>query len=144
MKRLFIDPATEKTGWALFINGQLVESGSIQVAGRMAERLLKIKNAYRELATRLVPDSVHVEQMNHRVHVCIWSVGAIIVGMEEAGVHVDVKAPGFQISPTGWQTWVGWRRGNALGEYRERVGSADELAAIGMGLYWHAKFGGSK
>lgn len=141
MKRLFIDPATYDTGWALFDdNGELLQSGKIQVkSGRLFERLLALKNEYRDLAAWLKPDSVHIERMNHRVHTCIWSVAAILVGVEEAGVPVDDKNPDFQISPNSWQAKVRWKRADSLAEYRGEVESIDQLAAIGMGVFYFMK-----
>lgn len=146
MKRLFIDPATNKTGWAVFVDGVRTESGTISVAGpTLWTRLLNLKNEYRLLVTRVKPDKIYIERMNRVVHSCIWSVAAILVGAAEAGVTVDDAGRDkdcFQISPNSWQAWVKWKQANSLAEYRPIVTSIDELAAIGMGVYWHGKYGG--
>lgn len=146
MRRLFIDPATNKTGWALFVDGVLVESGTINVSGPTVwYRLFNLKNQYRDLVTRLKPDRVFIERMNYRVLSCVWSVSAIALGAAEAGVFIDGSARDgtaecFQISPNSWQAWCGWKQPDSLKEFRSRVGSVDELAAIGMGVYWHEKY----
>jgi hypothetical protein len=87
-------------------------------------------------------DEFHIEQLPRLCHfITHWSVGAI-------GSVLARKAPVFADVPVkAWQKAVGWKAeknkrvaiGEGLKAYEGQVKSDDELAAIGMGIYWSNK-----
>lgn len=81
-------------------------------------------------------DEVHIERLNHKTsYICLHSVGVIEACVANAyGPNVVVEQ---DISPGTWQKAVEWKSDmRPLRPYRDKVGSLDELAAIGIGLYW--------
>jgi len=136
---IYVDPASISTGWALFEDGQLVDSGTIAVDKKLPVfiRLYKIYKEYRKL--RIKADEVHIEQLVRNTHIFThWSVSVIALGLFHNNVQVDADIP-----IASWQKFVDWKEEKApLAPYKRRVQSEDELAAIGMGLYHTARFGG--
>ncbi|NDG29308.1 hypothetical protein EB118_04295 [bacterium] len=130
---LYVDPASISSGWALFVNGQLQDSGTV-LADKKAnvfKRLYQIYSGYKKLGIKA--DEVHIEQLVRNTHIFThWSVSVIALGVFHSGVQVDADIP-----ISSWQKFTEWKEERTpLQIYKRRVGSEDELAAIGMGL-WH-------
>lgn len=137
---LYVDPASISTGWALFENGKLKQSGTIAADKSLSVflRLHNIAKAYKRL--RLYPDEIHIEQLVRNTHIYThWSVSIIALSMFRRNVKVDADIP-----ISSWQKFTDWKGTKApLQSYKRRVSSEDELAAIGMGLWHSARFTGS-
>jgi hypothetical protein len=136
--RLFIDPASRSSGWALFSGQTYLKSGTILIDSkpRIAERLNRLFKRYQELELNV--DEVHVEDVprSRTCHIYVhYSIGVILAALAAKAsvfkVDIPVKA---------WQKHVDWE-GNqeALEAFKGRSKSEDELAAIGMGLWYLAK-----
>ena len=132
--RMFVDPASISTGWALFQGKRLIASGTIAVDKTLhwSLRLHEIARAYKQLPFTNI-DEVHIERLVRNTHIYThYSVGVIssILCLYSDSVEADV-------SITSWQKAVDWKdKRKKLTPYKRRVESEDELAAIGMGLYW--------
>lgn len=130
---LYVDPASISTGWALFEDGKLIDSGTVAVDKKLPIflRLYHIYKAYKRL--RLSPNEIHIEQLVRNTHIYThWSVSVIALSMFRRNVQVDADVP-----ISSWQKFTDWQGEKApLKSYRRWVKSEDELAAIGMGL-WH-------
>lgn len=131
--RLFIDPASISTGWAIFDGSTYVVSGTIAVDKSVPifGRLKMICNAYTALNAKFwMIKEVHIEQLVRNTHIHThWSVGAI--GSVFGG---KTKA---DIPIRGWQKYCEWGdKRTRLVPFKKLVKSTDELAAIGMGLYY--------
>lgn len=128
-----MDPASISTGWALFEDGKLIDSGTVAVDKKLPIflRLYHIYKAYKRL--RLSPNEIHIEQLVRNTHIYThWSVSVIALSMFRRNVQVDADVP-----IASWQKFTDWKGEKApLKDYRRWVRSEDELAAIGMGL-WH-------
>lgn len=139
--KLFIDPGSKSTGWCLLSqNNKFVKSGSVIVpAGyEIDRRLSHINGEYWSLIDGLLTEGIyiqecHIERMNYRVHYAVqWSIGAIIAGIACWGIKCDAD-----ISPHAWQKAVDWHgKRKPLLPYSNKVDSEDELASIGMAIYW--------
>jgi hypothetical protein len=136
---LYVDPASISTGWALFVDGVLQQSGTIVADKKdnVFKRLYQIYVGYRKLGIK--PDEVHIEQLVRNTHIYThWSVSVIALGL----FHSNVKV-GADIPISSWQKFVNWKEDKTpLQIYKRRVSSEDELAAIGMGLWHSSKIGG--
>jgi Holliday junction resolvasome RuvABC endonuclease subunit len=138
MKRLFIDPATHSTGWALFNDAQLVLSGTISVEGKdVWRRLSMLQVKYKNLLEQLGPvEEVHIEKfwrakMKESLQ---WAVAAIGLGCVGRAVSIAQD-----VVVTSWQPKMKYKKGNVPRKYKKlaaSVGSEDELEAILMGYYW--------
>lgn len=130
---VYIDPASISTGWALFENGKLIQSGTIAVDKKLSVflRLFQIYKAYKKL--RLAPNEIHIEQLVRNTHIYThWSVSVIALALFRRNVKVDADIP-----IASWQKFTEWKENKTpLKSYIRRTKSEDELAAIGMGL-WH-------
>ncbi len=132
--RMFVDPASISSGWALFQNKRLIASGTIAVDKKLKwpERLHLLRQEYAKLPfTNL--DEVHIERLVRTTHIYThYSVGVIAAVLWLYSDHVDAA-----VSITSWQKYVDWKgKQKRLAPYKQKVGSEDELAAIGMGIYW--------
>jgi hypothetical protein len=150
---LFIDPASKSTGWAYVVDGKLIQSGTTVVGHNLDifARLSKLYHAYFMVVKELAIDEIHIERLPAKCHhMTHWSVGVIGAAGFEGGV-AEIKA---DISPSSWQKAMGWKtvRSPKLPGYTLKPGSpllplvgdvksVDELAAIGIALYWVQKFG---
>jgi Holliday junction resolvasome RuvABC endonuclease subunit len=148
VRALFIDPASWSTGWAYFVNGQYADSGTIAVpkpTGKTRisaeERIRIIHDEYKELNSDLIIDEVHIEKFGGRPsHMLHWAVGAIAVAFDyDVSVRQDIPVKS-------WQKFAGWNSkgkklkvGKQLKPYLQLVHSEDQLAAIGMGMYWNGR-----
>ncbi len=137
---LYVDPASISTGWALFEDGKLIDSGTVAVDKKLPIflRLYHIYKAYKRL--RLSPNEIHIEQLVRNTHIYThWSVSVIALSMFRRNVQVDADIP-----ISSWQKFTDWQGEKApLKSYRRWVKSEDELAAIGMGLWHTARTAGS-
>lgn len=145
---MFIDPGSKSSGWALFVEGKLIQHGTIACREPKAvvhERLFDIYMKYRNLGFTEIPEAIHFERLNKRCHhYVMWSIGAIMVALLDQGLS---EAECFDdISPGSWQKTVGWKSqagkltlGPELEKFRRRSKTEDQLAAIGMGMHWQAK-----
>ena len=130
---IYVDPASISSGWALFENGRLIQSGTIAVdkTKSVFVRLYQIHKQYRKL--RIKADELHIEQLVRNTHIYThWSVSVIALALFRGNIQVDADIP-----ISSWQKFVDWKEERGpLKTYQKRVRSEDELAAIGMGL-WH-------
>jgi Holliday junction resolvasome RuvABC endonuclease subunit len=129
---LYIDPASISSGWALFEDGVLINSGTIAVDKKdnVFIRLCKIYKSYRKVPK---VGEVHIEQLVRNTHIYThWSVSVIAIALHHSGCNISADIP-----IASWQKYTDWQGKKApLHSYTGRVKSEDELAAIGMGL-WH-------
>ena len=146
LRRLFVDPASGSSGWALFDGSDFVQSGTVAVNKRehVSQRLAKVFWEYRELDLQF--DEVHVEDVprSRTCHIYVhYSIGVILAALAPKAtvqkVDIPVKA---------WQKHVDWDRENrdspaACAEERLQIckgaASRDEQAAVGMGLWFLAQ-----
>ena len=136
--RLFVDPASISSGWALFEGTELLKSGTVQVEAKDAvwTRLRHVYYEYLSLANSvemLKVSEVHIEQLPRRCHIYThYSVGTIGTAFSPNGCKISGDIP-----VKSWQAhcdWHGSKKG--LEAYQGGVDSEDELAAIGMGLWY--------
>lgn len=133
--RLFIDPASKSTGWALFKGNQLLKSGTVIVKGNIHERLVALHWRYAHLfqgRTLIDLKECHIEQFGGRPHrYLVFSVGVLISAIDYAEETTQ------DVPVSSWQKYTDWK-GNRLTllDYLDKVESEDELAAIGMGLWY--------
>lgn len=131
--RMFVDPASISTGWAVFQGARFVESGSVVVPKRMPamNRLVLIYAHYEKLRNRFDPSEVHIEQFGGRPsHILHWSVGVIGVALKTSTNVVTQDVP-----VKAWQKHVDWE-GDRAQLKTFITETEDEQAAVGMGLYW--------
>jgi hypothetical protein len=101
-------------------------------------RLCEVFAHYRDIVDCDI-DEVHIEQLVRNTHIYThWSVAVIGIALYLQCGSVDANIP-----IQSWQKHNGWRKakggvevGKVLETYRKKVSSEDELAAIGMGLFW--------
>lgn len=129
---LYVDPASISSGWALFTDGKLVNSGTIAVDKRdnIFVRLCKIYKGYKKLDK---VEEVHIEQLVRNTHIYThWSVSVIAIALHHSGCNIFADIP-----IASWQKYTDWQgERKLLDSYKRGLKSEDELAAIGMGL-WH-------
>lgn len=135
-RRLFIDPASIQSGWALFEDSTLVASGTVRAPSKEspAKRLRAIYRAYSAIRKQHGPfHEVHIERLVRMTHIYThYSVGVLMCAF--AGIRGPVSG---DVNIKSWQKHVAWCHERArLTEYKARVESEDELAAVGMGLYY--------
>lgn len=134
ISRMFVDPASISSGWAIFVNENYVRSGSVVVGGKDAiERLVKIFDQYKSIVNNWAPAEVHIEQFGGRPsHILHWSVGVIGVATK-----TDFNTVGQDVPVSSWQSAVEWKgTRHPLKNYLDQVETEDELAAIGMGIWY--------
>lgn len=138
--RLFIDPASISTGWALFSDDKLVRSGTVATDKKdnVFDRLNYIFKEYKKLKFTNV-DEVHIEQLVRNTHIYThWSVSVIAMAL-----YATDRAIAADVSISSWQKATSWKTTkDPLKAYKGRVSSEDELAAIGMGTYYTRRFCG--
>lgn len=137
--RLFIDPAscgTSASGWALFRGKSYSASGTVDVKDRKVsvfERLAQLYDSYTFVSAIHDLKEVHIEQLFSPVHrFTLWSVGVLGTACWTRGVKVV-----DDLSIKAWQKHVDWKgERKALAPYFEQAASEDELAAIGMAIWY--------
>lgn len=138
--RLFIDPASISTGWALFSDDELIKSGTIATNKKdnVFDRLNYIYKEYRKLKFENLTE-VHIEQLVRNTHIYThWSVSVIAMALYVTGRFIAAD-----VSISSWQKETSWKTTkDPLKAYKGRVSSEDELAAIGMGVYYTRRFCG--
>lgn len=140
LRRMFIDPASKSTGWVIFEGNKYIESGTIcaNESDDVFNRLDCISRRYHYLMrAKEELDEVHIEQLVRNTHIYThWSVGVIGTIMS---VHSKTVAGDIPIQS--WQKHVDWKdKRRKLKKYGHIVKSEDELAAIGMGLWYVEKY----
>ena len=138
--RLFIDPASISTGWALFSDDKLVISGTVATNKKdnVFARLNYIIKEYKKLKFTGI-DEVHIEQLVRNTHIYThWSVSVIAMAL-----YNPTRVIAADISISSWQKATSWKTTkDPIKAYKGRVSSEDELAAIGMGTYYTRRFFG--
>lgn len=138
--RLFIDPASISTGWALFSDDQLIKSGTVATNKKdnVFDRLNYIFKEYRKLKFTDVSE-VHIEQLVRNTHIYThWSVSVIAMAL-----YHPSRAIAADVSISSWQKATSWKTTkDPIKAYKGRVSSEDELAAIGMGTYYTGRLCG--
>src|SRR5688572_25877167 len=111
IRRLFIDPGSISTGWALFVGSTFMMSGTVASAqadkgdADAFRRLALIVGRYGPLSQELL-DEVHFEQLVTRTHhYTHWSVGAIGAFFAACNKDVEVLA---DVAISSWQRFCGW------------------------------------
>lgn len=140
--RLFIDPASVSSGWALFKGKALCASGTVLADKKLnvVARLQQVWSEYRHIFKALAIDEVHIEMMPRRVHhYTIWSVGVIALALYPYVATDKIKD---DVPVRSWQKHCDWN--SIETEWKERgYTSEDEMAAIEMGRwYLETKVGG--
>lgn len=154
--RMFVDPASISSGWALFQNKRLIASGTVAVDKKLhwSERLHWIRQKYLELPFTNI-DEVHIERLVRRTHIIThYSVGVIA-----SVLCLYSKAVSADVGIRSWQKYCEWDNKAAkvalrkagvteqdaikmvkcnrkLVKYKKTVDTLDELEAIAMGVYW--------
>lgn len=141
-RRIFVDPGSNVTGWALFHDDEFIQSGTIRAkakkkgmtgAATALVRLKEIYKLYHTLFGDLLPDEVLMERMNYKVHYfCQWANA--VIGLA-AAMH-DIPAQD-EISPSSWKAYE--RRQVALAAIRETTESEDEAVAVLLGFTYLEK-----
>ena len=140
VRRMFIDPASKATGWALFEDTKLIDHGSISVDEGEEEwtRLTKLQAKYHNLLKGLGKvDEIHIEKFwrSRMAEVLHWSVAAIGMGCwpYAGSIKQDVLV-------RSWQTKLNYNKKSPVPDrfkkYVRVAGTTDELEAILMGVYW--------
>ncbi len=137
--RLFIDPASISSGWALFEGSKCIASGTVLVNKKDAPfiRLKEVARRYLDLSlTHWAQhvEEVHIEQLPRSCHIYThYSVCAAAIAFASGKCTVAGDIP-----VQSWQKYVDWNgERKILATYK--VESEDQQAAIGMGLYYTAK-----
>lgn len=138
IRRLFIDPASKSSGWALFEDKTLLTHGTIAVDPKLPvfERLRDLGNLYFQLPVGRV-DEVHIEQLVRNTHIFTHYSVAIIGAALQQGYKDNARTVDADVPISSWQAYTRWHKDKEiLKPYIRLVESEDQLAAIGMGLYW--------
>lgn len=133
---LFIDPASISSGWAYFKSQKLEAHGSVVIAQKMEPflRLMQVYYSYLELANSDMGQriqEVHIEQLPRRCHIYTHysvAVAGIAFASSDCQVWGDIPVKA-------WQKHTDWHGERAMLKGYD-VQTEDELAAIGMGLYY--------
>ena len=135
-RRLFVDPASKSSGWALYKGILLIDHGTIEVFGKnVFDRLCILGYEYDTLAQKLGEIyEVHIEQLVRNTHIYThYSVGIIGAAFSiSSEVSADIPIQSWQ-KATNWKTDRSCLAGI-------KVGSEDELAAIAMGVFWTRRY----
>jgi hypothetical protein len=128
---LFVDPGFS-SGWAVFDDKELVDSGGVVVKGTDWDRYFSMYSAYCQIISEQNVEEIHIEDFpKSRVHEKLnWGIGSL------------QSAAGFNKTPcykdcwmNDWQKWTGFTKGGPYGKLEKyEVESEDELSAIGIGL----------
>lgn len=131
--RLFIDPASISSGWALYIGKKLKDHGTIAVDKKLSVfvRLMHIAACYRHLIARMVVDEVHIESLPRRCHhFTHWSVGVIGTSLQP-----NVSVVSSDLPVKSWQKHTDWER-KSIKWKTLGYSSEDDFAAVEMGRFW--------
>lgn len=136
---MFIDPGSKSSGWAIFDGKKFIQSGTIIANKDLISwiRLSDINAGYYKLFSewnlKLIPTEAYIERLVRNTHIIThYSVAVIAQALSDWNVKVSAN-----ISISSWQKAVDWKnKRKILSKYKKIVKSEDELAAIGMGLYW--------
>jgi len=139
-RRLFCDPGSVSTGWAVFEDKTFKASGTIFApkGNHAFDRLFEIFSKYSKLTGRV--DEVHFEQFGGRPsHILHWAVGAIAMALYPRTLHMTQD-----VNVSSWQAFCKWKTDREpLKDFKKLVMSEDELAAIGLGVFYTQTLGGS-
>ena len=141
VRRLFVDPASRATGWALFEDKQCIEHGAIVAGGNDAFlRMHDLYLDYFELGDRLQPDECYLEQFR------VYSTkrGGLVIGsVYVIGAALRCYSEVGWVWTQHWQEFAGYKKGQPpkgrLKKFEDEAASEDVLAAIGMGLWYTEK-----
>jgi Holliday junction resolvasome RuvABC endonuclease subunit len=133
IRRLFVDPASISTGWALFEGDKLEQHGTLKVSeGDALDRLAVIGKRYEAMSAMLKPDHTFLERMNHIVaYQVVWSVGVIATALRQGSPESTFE----QISPATWKKYLNGI-GMSVADFAKlhACKSEDQAVAIAMGL----------
>ena len=138
IRRIFIDPASISSGWACFDGTDLINHGGIKVDGDTFARLRTIYQEYERIAEEYQPDEVHIEKFKifrtwsyAKLIGSVFIIGAAFAGTAQVDNDIHVKQ---------WMSFAGYQKGFAgigrLEQYNDQVETEDQLAAIGMGIWF--------
>lgn len=138
MIRLFIDPAVNKSGWAIFREKRKLASGHYTASGETARKLMRIGKYYKQLAYKYEVDEVHIENVmpspnmgrTKKMFPLYYSMGVIMARIAELDIPIYID-----LQVKSWQKYVDWKgKRKPLKKYK--TNSEDELAALGMALWY--------
>lgn len=134
-RRLFVDPASISSGWALFEGSKLVGQGTVLADKRRTvfERLSYVYGQYLAINQLEQYEEVHIEKIPRRCHhYTIWSVAVIGLALYSlSGGPVDDDLP-----VRSWQKVVNWRGNEKAWQLKLQAGSEDETVAVLLGHYY--------
>ena len=138
-RRLFIDPASISSGWAIFEGSTYVKSGTIAVDRKLDvfKRLSLLSSLYYNFVVDGSIDEIHIELLPRRCHIYThYSVGVIGTALSR---KCDIIKGDIPVQS--------WQKATAWDERKEHwaakgLDSEDQLAAICMGEYWVKRYGG--
>jgi len=139
LRRLFIDPGSISSGWALFQGDLLVKSGTFKQNPKQDafHRCAQMYLDYFELGDSIQPlDEVHLEQFRKNLAMGLhYAVGTIASAMS---LYCDVVKQDCWMAT--WQRHHGYSKKTEmpihLDKYTQLVQSTDELEAIAIGLWY--------
>lgn len=139
-RRLFVDPGSKSSGWALFEGSELTDSGTVEADQKedSFHRLSDMYLAYFELGSEIRPDEVHIENFRKNLAIQLHhSVGAISAAL---ACWSPLVAQDCWMSS--WQRWHGYSKKKELPANLAgyKISSTDELEAIAIGLWWIARY----
>jgi len=119
-------------GRVLMDAGPMIGTGT-NIFARLRCLYYKYRSLYYDHRKRFGFDQadVHIEQLPRQCHhYTHWSVGVIGVAFEDDNILADLPVQS-------WQKYAEWKGERLpLKPYLESVSTDDELAAIGMGLWY--------
>lgn len=137
-KALFIDPASISAGWAFFVDGRFVATGTVcaRKSDNQFRRLVAIYQGFEKVYERYKPEDVHIEQLNYGVqYACLWSVG--VIGFLFASRNVMVAQ---DIPVTSWQSACNWKSIKEQWIKNQDFSSEDAFAAYQMGRWFVGEY----
>lgn len=144
MNILAIDQSTSSSGFAIFINQNLQQSGIYKPKGELFQRIHQTKEYIREIINENDIDYVFMEdiqyQRNQKTYKILANLQGVIIDL-----MVELKIPFEVVPPSRWKAWnqIGGKRRkeqkeNAKRKCQEIFGrefKEDEADAIMIGLY---------
>lgn len=133
LTRLFIDPALNSSGWAVFKGKRCVAHGSFEnpKGYRDEDRYQRQALYYKRLAEKYKANEVHIEKfvgkfVSYKLHMVVGAlIGSMLCFKVSQNIHVGQ-----------WQSAMKWKEIKTDWKKKRSFGSEDEWAAYLMGKYW--------
>lgn len=144
MRILALDQSTALTGYAIFTNQNLKESGIFKPTGELFERIHQIKEYIRELIQDNSIDYVFIEDIQYQKNQKTYKILANLLGVL-INLFVELEIQFEIVPPSRWKSWNGIKgrkraeqKRNTIEKIKEifgREATEDEADAICIGLY---------